>query len=175
MSEPNGLNYMKARYYDAGVDRFISEDPKGFDGGDVNLMAYVQNNPIMGIDPDGLSTIGNYFWGKLIQFGTGKAINSSFQSMNDSGRRIIESAIKGAVSGTVIGSVTGAVGGMGIGAIPGAILGGVTGFTGGISTQTIIESAGFGSKIEILQNKIINSSMNIIGISNSTNTTACGR
>jgi RHS repeat-associated protein len=54
MAEPNGFYYMKARYYDPKVGRFISEDPIGFDGGDVNLMAYVRNNPIMGIDPRGL-------------------------------------------------------------------------------------------------------------------------
>jgi len=45
---------MKARYYDPAVGRFISEDPIGFDGGDVNLMAYVRNNPVSGIDPSGL-------------------------------------------------------------------------------------------------------------------------
>jgi RHS repeat-associated protein len=46
--------YMRARYYDPKVGRFISEDPTGFDGGDVNLMTYVGNNPVMGIDPSGL-------------------------------------------------------------------------------------------------------------------------
>ncbi len=53
MTEPNGFYYMKARYYDPQVGRFISEDPIGFDGGDVNLYAYVGNNPIMGVDPWG--------------------------------------------------------------------------------------------------------------------------
>ncbi len=38
---------------------FISEDPKGFDGGDVNLMAYVGNPPVNGIDPWGLETCQN--------------------------------------------------------------------------------------------------------------------
>ncbi len=33
---------------------FISEDPIGFEGGDVNLMAYVGNNPVLLIDPNGL-------------------------------------------------------------------------------------------------------------------------
>ena len=33
MSEPNGLYYMRARYYDPSVGRFISEDPIGFEGG----------------------------------------------------------------------------------------------------------------------------------------------
>jgi RHS repeat-associated protein len=46
MSEANGLYYMRARYYDPKVGRFISEDPLGFDGGDVNLLAYVGGNPI---------------------------------------------------------------------------------------------------------------------------------
>jgi RHS repeat-associated protein len=54
MAEPNGLYYMRARYYDPTVGRFISEDPLGFGGGDVNLFAYVSNNPIGAIDPYGL-------------------------------------------------------------------------------------------------------------------------
>ena len=54
MAEPNGNYYMRARYYDPSVGRFISEDPIGFGGGDVNLMAYVSNNPVMGVDPSGL-------------------------------------------------------------------------------------------------------------------------
>jgi len=45
---------MRARYYDPNVGRFISEDPLGFDGGDVNLFAYVQSNPVSFVDPPGL-------------------------------------------------------------------------------------------------------------------------
>ena len=54
MTEPDGLYYMRARYYDPNVGRFISEDPLGLAGGDVNLYAYVGNNPINRIDPSGL-------------------------------------------------------------------------------------------------------------------------
>jgi RHS repeat-associated protein len=54
VSEPGGFYYMRARYYDSNVGRFVSEDPKGFGGGDVNLFAYVGNSPIMFIDPLGL-------------------------------------------------------------------------------------------------------------------------
>ncbi|MHC1727572.1 MAG: RHS repeat protein [Syntrophobacteraceae bacterium] len=57
MAEPNGLYYMRARYYDPGVGRFISEDPIGFAGGDVNLFAYVQNNPVKWVDPEGLQAV----------------------------------------------------------------------------------------------------------------------
>ncbi|MFZ5761513.1 MAG: RHS repeat-associated core domain-containing protein, partial [Thermodesulfobacteriota bacterium] len=51
--EPNGFYYMRARYYDPEVRRFISEDPIGFNGGDLNLYAYVGNNPMMMVDPSG--------------------------------------------------------------------------------------------------------------------------
>jgi len=59
MAEPDGLYYMRARYYDPQVGRFISEDPIGFGGGDVNLFAYVLNNPIMFVDPWGLCSEGS--------------------------------------------------------------------------------------------------------------------
>lgn len=65
MAEPNGFYYMRARYYDPKVGRFISEDPSGFGGGDVNLMAYVGNNPVMGIDPNGLTNWNRIFWGGI--------------------------------------------------------------------------------------------------------------
>lgn len=62
MHEPNGFYYMRARYYDPSIGRFISEDPSGFDGGDVNLYAYVGNNPINRIDPLGLEAGGTSGW-----------------------------------------------------------------------------------------------------------------
>ncbi|MCK9274061.1 MAG: hypothetical protein M0P57_03120 [Syntrophales bacterium] len=57
MHEPNGLYYMRARYYDPATGRFISEDPIGFEGGDVNLYAYTGNNPVNLTDPFGLWTL----------------------------------------------------------------------------------------------------------------------
>ncbi len=50
----NGLLYMRARYYDPEVGRFISKDPIGFAGGDLNLYNYVGGNPVNRIDPTGL-------------------------------------------------------------------------------------------------------------------------
>jgi len=49
-----GLYFYRARYYDATVGRFISEDPIRFAGGDVNLYSYVRNQPTRYIDPWGL-------------------------------------------------------------------------------------------------------------------------
>jgi RHS repeat-associated protein len=59
MTEDNGFYYMRARYYDPEVGRFISEDPIGFEGG-INLYAYASNNPILLIDPFGLRETSTY-------------------------------------------------------------------------------------------------------------------
>ncbi len=52
----SGLYYYRARYYQPRFQRFISEDPIGFNGGDVNVYGYAQNNPIKRIDPLGLES-----------------------------------------------------------------------------------------------------------------------
>jgi RHS repeat-associated protein len=49
-----GLNYYRARYYHPALQRFITEDPLRFGGGDANLYAYVGNSPLNYIDPSGL-------------------------------------------------------------------------------------------------------------------------
>jgi len=46
-----GLYFYRARYYDPTIGRFISKDPIGFAGGDINLYGYVRNNPVNWIDP----------------------------------------------------------------------------------------------------------------------------
>ncbi|VAX12728.1 Rhs-family protein, partial [hydrothermal vent metagenome] len=60
MTEAHGLYYMRARYYDPSTGRFISEDPKGFEGGQVNLYAYVGGNPVIFVDPNGLTKLGDF-------------------------------------------------------------------------------------------------------------------
>jgi RHS repeat-associated protein len=49
-----GLQYSRARWYDATLGRFISEDPIGFAGGDVNLYGYVHSNSVNKTDALGL-------------------------------------------------------------------------------------------------------------------------
>jgi RHS repeat-associated protein len=50
-----GLYFYRARYYDAGVGRFIGEDPLGLTAGDANLHRYVINAPINNTDVFGLA------------------------------------------------------------------------------------------------------------------------
>lgn len=49
-----GLVYYRGRYYSPVLQRFLSEDPIGFAGGDANLYAYVFNSPTNFTDPSGL-------------------------------------------------------------------------------------------------------------------------
>ncbi len=53
-NDGTGLYYYRARYYSPTLQRFISQDPIGFAGGDVNLYAYVGNDSLNEIDPSGL-------------------------------------------------------------------------------------------------------------------------
>ena len=50
-----GLGYLRARYYDPAIGRWMSKDPSGFVDG-LNLYAYVANSPINHVDASGLSS-----------------------------------------------------------------------------------------------------------------------
>lgn len=52
-NDGTGLDYYRARYYSPSRQRFISEDPIGFAGGDTNLYAYVRNVAQTKNDPSG--------------------------------------------------------------------------------------------------------------------------
>ncbi len=56
----SGLYFYRARYYDPRAGRFLTKDPIGFAGGDVNLYRYVGNNPITFVDPLGLCPTGTH-------------------------------------------------------------------------------------------------------------------
>jgi RHS repeat-associated protein len=87
-----GLDYYRARYYDAAVGGFISEDPIGFAADDTNLRRYVGNSPTNWNDPSGLDRSGaiDTGWnpieilvgGTIIVLGTlGKVIGDGFNNI----------------------------------------------------------------------------------------------
>lgn len=54
--DETGLHYNYFRTYDPSLGRYITSDPIGLGGG-INTFAYVESNPIIGIDFDGLNAI----------------------------------------------------------------------------------------------------------------------
>lgn len=62
-TDANGLLYMRARYYNSYLCRFVSADPSGFSGG-LNHYAYANGNPISYLDPFGLGakSTGDSSW-----------------------------------------------------------------------------------------------------------------
>ena len=51
--DASNLYYYRARYYSPTLQRFISEDPIGYGGGDANLYSYASNSPTNDVDPTG--------------------------------------------------------------------------------------------------------------------------
>ncbi|MDD2212467.1 MAG: pre-toxin TG domain-containing protein [Clostridia bacterium] len=66
VTDANGLYYMRARYYNPEIRRFVSQDTLlgvVIDGQSLNRYAYVQGNPVGFVDPLGLARDG---WGKTV-------------------------------------------------------------------------------------------------------------
>ncbi len=64
MTDPNGLLYMRARYYNPYLCRFINADPSGFKGG-LNMYAFANGNPVSYLDPFGLYGYSTKYWADL--------------------------------------------------------------------------------------------------------------
>jgi RHS repeat-associated protein len=58
-NEGNGLYFYRARYYNSTLGRFINEDPIGFGGGDINVYAYVSDDPVNFVDPSGMDALSS--------------------------------------------------------------------------------------------------------------------
>jgi RHS repeat-associated protein len=124
LTDPSGLQYLRARYYDPSSGRFLSTDPVAPDLRDPYVSAYVYAN------------------------------NSPTAFTDPSGQCLIVCAVVGAVVGGIVGGVAYAVttddfswGGLGAAAGTGALVGGVIGFTGGlgiVAGGAVAEGLGLG-------------------------------
>jgi len=71
----SGLYYFRNRWYDPVSGRFLSKDPIGLDGGDLNLYVFCGNDPVNNLDPYGLTrerrilTSTEYYMGKIYNNG----------------------------------------------------------------------------------------------------------
>ncbi len=74
-NDGTGLYFYRARYYSPTFQRFMSQDPIGFAGGDPSLYGYVRDNPVVLVDPSGLYTIG---LGISLGFNFGGWVNINF-------------------------------------------------------------------------------------------------
>jgi len=84
-----GLMFYRARYYSPALQRFISEDPIEFRGGDTNLYAYVGNSPLQFNDPSGTS-----IWRTIIRiFTREKQMVRQVNKINK--RKVLEEVKKG--------------------------------------------------------------------------------
>ncbi|QSZ27579.1 RHS repeat protein [Aceticella autotrophica] len=82
MTDENGLYYMRNRYYNTDIKRFINQDyliGSIIYGQTLNRYAYVNGNPVLYIDPNG------NFWGydDLVVFLAGGVANASFDYIFD--------------------------------------------------------------------------------------------
>ena len=173
-----GLYYLKTRYYDPEVGRFITIDDISYLDPDtvngLNLYAYCGNNPVMRVDPN-----GNKWWEWLL-FGIGAVLvvaSAVVLTVTTGGAAtgligaIAVGAAKGALIGAAVGSVVGIAGGaiyagvtgadmgqsilsgfligFGAGAIVGAVIGGAVGANGWYNAKAL-EFTNIGSKEVVL-------------------------
>ena len=151
-----GFYYLKSRYYDPQVGRFINadsideaHDAKGIVNG-LNLYSYCNNNPVMNVDEDGrswLRNIGNWFknnWKKIVvgvavvvagAVVTALTAGAGTPFMAALGSALLSSAVQVGIStavGAGIGFVTGGISsGTWQGAFQGMLGGAVDGFMWG--------------------------------------------
>ncbi|MEM8831366.1 MAG: RHS repeat-associated core domain-containing protein [Cyanobacteria bacterium P01_G01_bin.19] len=137
--EANGLDFMRARFYDSGTGRFISPDPIGLNGRDTNLYRYVSNKPSESNDPKGTTAplaAAGAITGGIIGAATYIFTTTIRPSKDFSLGGFFGSVTSGAIYGGVIGA-TGGVSLFGSGLLGGSALGGLSNSAGQLVENSI--------------------------------------
>ena len=111
--EETGLYWLKSRYYDPEVGRFVNADSVGvladtqYVVNGLNLYAYCENNPVMGIDSE-----GDLAWWHKVLIGVGviatlAVVAAVCVATGGAGACVAVSACAGAIKGAAIGAVPG--------------------------------------------------------------------
>lgn len=111
MDEGNGLDFMRARFYDTGLGRFTSVDPLNLAGGTSNLYSYTVNQPTNAIDPT-----GEFAW-ILGGAAIGATVNTVVYAATNYGNYSPGGWAGAVASGAISGGLTAS--GLGVGVIAG--------------------------------------------------------
>ncbi|MBN1452333.1 MAG: RHS repeat-associated core domain-containing protein, partial [Anaerolineales bacterium] len=105
MDEGNGLTFMRARYYDERIGRFVTPDPLGLTGGDDNLYLYAKNNPLSIIDPEGTAVPLILVWAGVGGFCNSIVYLATTDEITAGG--LLGAAFEGLVTGLFAGATGG--------------------------------------------------------------------
>ncbi len=129
------LYYMRSRYLDTGMGRFITRDPQGLLGSNFLAMySYANNNPLAGMDPTGKYTVTIGFGGSV-----------TFGGIAPGGADFTVGATSGTAGGGGPSSATVAIGNAGTGSQSSQAAPAASAPTGGGSAVTPVGGAGSGN------------------------------
>ncbi len=146
-----GLYYLKARYYDPEIGRWINADDTanlGVDGSilSYNLFTYCLNNPVNRFDVDGNWSMPNWL---KVTVGAVAIAGLAVATVCTGGAAAVVcgAALSGAIAGGASGAVMGAIGGGISGGWQGALDGACSGFMSGTLIGSVTGAASSGLNI----------------------------